>query len=146
MMDLLPTFARLAGTRPPADGIIDGRDILPLWERRGESPTPHKDFDYYFMGQLQAVGSGPWKLHLPPKAKRHGWHQPTFEEPGRLYDLDADPAGSRDILPDHPDVVACLLALAARAREDLGDGDVLGKSQRPAGWVEKDRPLRKARS
>ena len=29
-MDLLPTFANLAGARLPADRVIDGMDIMPI--------------------------------------------------------------------------------------------------------------------
>jgi len=49
------------------------------------------------------------------------------------------------MIQEHPNVVARLLALAERAREDIGDGDSSGKNQRPAGWVEKARPLLPAR-
>jgi len=145
MMDLLPTFAHLAGTAPPSDRIIDGKDIRTLLERPEVSQTPYDVFYYYYMGQLQAVRSGRWKLHLPLEEKRHGWHRPPINEPGRLYDLVSDPAESTDMIQEHPNVVARLLALAERAREDIGDGDSSGKNQRPAGWVEKARPLLPAR-
>ena len=51
-MDLLPTFARLAGGQPPQDRIIDGHDIL-----IGEpgATTPYETFYYYAQDQLQAV-------------------------------------------------------------------------------------------
>ena len=39
-----------------------------------------------------------------------------------------------------PDVVARLMILADRARHELGDGVRSGKSQRPAGFVEKPTP------
>jgi len=144
MMDLLPTFAHLAGTAAPSERVIDGRDILALMERPKVSKTPHEVFFYYYMGQLQAVRSGPWKLHLPLGEKRHGWHKPPYAEPGRLYDVDADPAESADLIQERPDVVARLLALAERMRDDIGDGDSPGKNQRPAGWVESAKPLVKA--
>jgi hypothetical protein len=38
-------------------------------------------------------------------------------------------------------VVERLLALAEKAREDLGDTDRPGKNQRPAGFVENPKPL-----
>ncbi|MBM3294031.1 MAG: sulfatase [Candidatus Aminicenantes bacterium] len=144
MMDFLPTFAHLAGAAAPSDRIIDGKDIRTLIEKPDASKTPYEVFYYFYMGQLQAVRSGSWKLHLPLREKRHGWRKPPIEEPGRLYDLDADPAESKDLIKEHPDVVARFLALAERAREDLGDGDKPGKHQRPAGWVDIARPLTKA--
>lgn len=145
MMDFLPTFARFAGTAAPSDRIIDGKDIRELLEKPEETKTSYGVFYYYYMGQLQAVRSGPWKLHLPLREKRHGWRRPPVVEPGRLYDLDADPAEARDLMKDHPDIVARLLTLAERGREDLGDGDKPGNNQRPAGWVEMARPLLSAR-
>jgi arylsulfatase A-like enzyme len=141
MMDVLPTFAALAGLEPPRDRVIDGHDITALLERPESARTPTDVFYYYFMGQLQAVRSGRWKLHLPLKAKRHGWHLAPYEEKGMLFDLEADPGESSNVLGGHPDVAARLAALADRAREDIGDGDRMGRNQRPAGWVEQARPL-----
>lgn len=64
-MDLLPTFAKLAGTEPPQDRVIDGKDIWPLLVCQEGTKSPHEAFYYYQMDQLQAVKSGKWKLHLP---------------------------------------------------------------------------------
>src|SRR4051794_8344261 len=64
-MDLLPTFARLSGGKTPADRIIDGKDIWPLLSGETEARSPHKAYYYYWAQHLQAVRSGPWKLHLP---------------------------------------------------------------------------------
>ena len=53
-----------------------------------------------------------------------------------LYDLDNDISESRNVAEQHPQVVARLMALAAKGREELGDvGLLLGKGQRPAGWL-----------
>lgn len=141
MMDILPTFAALAGIELPRDRIIDGHDITALLEHPESSRTPYDVFYYYFMGQLQAVRSGRWKLHLPLKAKRHGWHRPPYEEKGMLFDLEADVAETTNVIAENPDVVARLTALAEKAREDLGDEGRNGKNQRSAGWVEQARPL-----
>ena len=145
MMDVLPTFAALAGLEPPRDRVIDGKDISPLLEKPETARTPDDVFYYYFMGQLQAVRSGRWKLHLPLARKRHGWHLEPYEEKGMLFDLEADSAESMNVLGAHPDVVARLAALAAWAREDIGDDDRDGRHQRPAGWVETAKPLTLAR-
>ena len=52
-----------------------------------------------------------------------------------LFDLEADPGEKADVMAQHPDVVARLEAIAARFREDLGDGDRPGKGVRPAGTL-----------
>jgi len=145
MMDVLPTFAALAGLEPPRDRVIDGKNIVPLLENPESAKTPYDVFFYYFTGQLQAVRSGRWKLHLPLAQKRHGWHREPYEEKGMLFDLGADVAESVNLIDKHPDVVARLTALADAAREDIGDGDRDGRNQRPSGWVETARPLTLAR-
>ena len=40
-IDILPTFAKLAGSQPPPDRIIDGRDIWPLLSGQPGAKTPH---------------------------------------------------------------------------------------------------------
>ncbi len=66
-IDLLPTFARLAGADLPADRPIDGRDIWPLLSGRPGARSPHEALYFYWGRDLQAVRSGRWKLHLPHK-------------------------------------------------------------------------------
>jgi len=141
-MDLLPTFARLAGTRAPTDRIIDGKDIWPLMAGRDGAKSPHEAFYYYQMDQLQAVRSGRWKLHLPLKVKRRNWGKGIPNRPMELYDLKADIGEKTDVADRHPDVVKRLLALADKARLDLGDVNHRG-NQRSAGWVEVAKPLTK---
>jgi arylsulfatase A-like enzyme len=140
-MDLLPTFARLAGTDAPGDRIIDGKDIWPLMSGKSWAKSPHEAFYYYQMDQLQAVRCGKWKLHLPLEQKKKNWGEPTPDVPMQLYDLQADIGETNDVADKHPDIVKRLLALAEKARQDLGDVNREGKGQRPAGWVENPRPL-----
>lgn len=139
-MDLLPTLARLAGTEPPKDRIIDGRDIWPLMAGDAEARSPHEAFYYYYMEQLQAVRSGRWKLHLPLEAKWTSFRGDTTSSEAELYDLTADVGETRNLAAEHPDVVGRLLALAKKAREDLGDVGRPGKGQRPAGMVTNPTP------
>jgi arylsulfatase A len=60
-MDLLPTFAKLAGAEIPTDRVIDGKDIWPVLA--GDAKTPHEAFYYHRRDDLAAVRSGDWKLH-----------------------------------------------------------------------------------
>ena len=137
-MDLLPTFARLAGTNAPTDRIIDGEDIWPLLAGEPEARTPHEKFLYYRQRELHAVRSGKWKLHVPWGKKR----QPDRESPeGKvtLYNLDADISETTDIADKHPKVVKRLLSYIDEARADLGDSLAKreGKNVRPAGQISK---------
>ncbi|MHC4338208.1 MAG: sulfatase family protein [Planctomycetota bacterium] len=140
-MDLLPTFALLAGTKPPTDRIIDGRNIWPLMSAKPKAKSPHRAFYYYQIDQLQAVRSGKWKLHLPLTPKKRHWGRPIPHAPLALYDLENDIAEKNNLAQHHPNVVKHLLALAEEARRDLGDVDRKGANLRPAGWVENPKPL-----
>jgi arylsulfatase A-like enzyme len=144
-MDLLPTLAKLAGAEPPADRRIDGRDIWPLLSGAPGARTPHEAFYYYWGRELQAVRSGPWKLHFP-----HTWPKPSppgrdgrpgryaqFEIGRALFNLESDLGETRDLAAGHPDVVRRLETLAEIARADLGDSATKreGSGVRPPGRV-----------
>ena len=134
-MDLLPTFARLAGTEPPKDRVIDGHDIWPLMVGDVEAESPYEAFYYYYVGQLQAVRSGRWKLHLPLEAKWRNFRGDTTASEAELYNLKTDVGETKNLAGEYPDIVRRLLALAEKARADLGDVDQPGTHQRPAGVV-----------
>jgi arylsulfatase A len=145
-MDLLPTFAKLAGAELPRDRIIDGRDIWPLMSGQSGAKTPHEAYFYYWGKHLQAVRSGKWKLHLA-----HNYDQPNPPghdgKPGKyakrelsvaLFDLETDIGETNDLASQHPEVVTRLQAFAKRCREDLGDSATgqQGTNVRPPGSVE----------
>src|SRR4051812_4587675 len=52
-LDLLPTAAALAATRPPADRILDGFDLSA--SLRARAPSPRHTVFYYWNDQLRAV-------------------------------------------------------------------------------------------
>jgi len=139
-MDLLPTLAGLGGAAVPGARILDGRDIWPILSGQPGARTPHDRFFYYFMGDLEAVRSGKWKLHLghrPPNSTDRVVQDPE------LYDLEADLGETTTLAAKHPDVVRRLMALAEEARDELGD-DRTGKKgtrTRPAGFLERAAPL-----
>jgi arylsulfatase len=63
-IDWLPTLTELAGGKLP-ELPIDGRSAAALLLNRANAPAPH-EFLYFYSGTaLQAVRSGPWKLHFP---------------------------------------------------------------------------------
>lgn len=142
-MDLLPTFAHLAGGSPPADRIIDGHDIRPLVFGEENFKTPYKAFYYYNRDQLQAVRSGPWKLFLPLKeATRHPRYPRSYSGPTEafLFNVVEDIGSSRNVAAEFPEVVARLELLAEQARKDLGDLGKSGSGQRGRGQIENPVP------
>ncbi len=137
-MDVLPTFARLAGSEPPRDRIIDGQDISSILSGDSDAGSAYDEagFFYYALDQLQAVRSGSWKLYLPIEKRVRRRQGETVTVEAELYDLRQDIGETEEVSVQHPDVVARLMALADKAREDLGDLDREGSGQRPCGWVE----------
>lgn len=95
---------------------------------------------YYYVSQLQAVRSGPWKLYLPDEKSRAQSGGTTAKAPGRLYHLTDDPGEQNDQFARQPDIVKRLLAHAEAARADLGEGNRPGKGVRPVGKMENPTP------
>ena len=140
-MDLLPTITGLAGTKRP-DKKIDGKDIWNLM-RGKETETPHKVFYYYHTDQLQAVRYGKWKMMLPQKSKKRGWSGRIENFELKLYNLSLDRRESNDVSSDHPEVVLKMYEYAKAAEAELGNNGSKGTGQRPAGWVQSAKPLKK---
>jgi len=140
-LDILPTFAALAGAEVPDDRAIDGEDITPLFHGRFAEANPDKAFFYYLRVHLQAVRQGKWKLHLPRDKEpvgaapfsRNNHIAPAdrvgFEKPF-LVDLADDIGETTDVSAQNPEVVERLLGLAEAMRKDLGDYNRVGKNMR----------------
>ncbi len=140
-MDMLPTFARLAGTMEPRDRIIDGHDIRPLLFGEEGATTPYKAFYYYQTDQLQAVRRGPWKLFVPLKTfQRHPHFRKGQSSEPLLYNVVEDRGSTKNMAAKHPRIVKELLDLAEEARRDLGDTNRTGRNQRPPGHVTNPHP------
>ena len=90
-IDLLPTFAKLAGARVPQDRVIDGKNILPLITGEPGAKSPHEAYYYYRGNNLQAVRQGKWKLRTAGKPE--------------LYNLREDIGEQNNLASKHPDRV-----------------------------------------
>jgi len=125
MMDILPTFVKLAGGSLPSDRKLDGADIWPILAGQPGAKSPHDVFYYYRGLKLQAVRSGPWKLHLAG---------------GELYNLESDIGESTNVATAHPQEVQRLGGLADQMKGDLGL-DCIGPGCRPLGKVRHAQPI-----
>lgn len=122
-MDLLPTFARLAGAEIPTDRVIDGKDIWPTLT--GTAGTPHEAYFYHRGNSLNAVRSGQWKLHA------------NNGKPTQLYDLESDIGEKTNVIKSHPEVVKRLNGHLKEFAKDIAG------NSRPAAFVENPKPLSK---
>ncbi|XP_070578444.1 arylsulfatase H-like [Ptychodera flava] len=112
LMDILPTITSLAGSRPPNNCVIDGKDILQLLTGR-EKVSPHKFMFHYCGKDIHAVryrprfGNTTYKAYYATPRWTPGTHgcSETFtclcskarrHDPPLLYNLSLDPS------EDHP--------------------------------------------
>jgi len=128
-MDLLPTFASLAGAALPEDRELDGHDISAILAGDVDLPSPYEYLFYYRGYELRAVRGGEWKLHTN----------------GELYNLLADIGETNDVAADNPAIVSRLEQALESARTELGDGPQwpidpgirLGVNARPVGKIDR---------
>ena len=139
MMDLLPTFAKLAGGESDVPAV-DGHDIWPLLANREGAKSPYSAFYYYHRDQLHAVRSGRWKLHLASSVAQNRLVEKPNDKSLFLVDLDADIGESTNVAAENPAVVTELQEIADQARTDLGDGAKAGKNERTVGRVSDPKP------
>jgi arylsulfatase A-like enzyme len=147
-IDVLPTIAKLINASLPKHPI-DGRDIWPLIANETNAGSPHEAYYLYWGNELQAVRSGPWKLHFAHayrslNGKPGGkagvpakYESLTIEQ--SLFNLDDDPGETQNVADHHPEVVKQLMTLADQARSELGDGKQRGSGVRNAGAVDKEK-------
>jgi arylsulfatase len=144
-LDLLPTIASICKA-PLPEKKIDGVDLSILLSN-SKVESPRKEFVYYYdRNNLKAIRMGQWKLVFPHTSQTYlnagaignnGFPGMTANVPvpQALYDLEKDPAETKDLQAAHPDIVAKLTAVANQYRQMLGD-DILGvkgNENRPSG-------------
>lgn len=137
-IDLLPTLAKLGGAAVPADRVIDGRDIWPLWTERA-ARSPHERLLFFSNANIAAVRTQDWRLVV------RAFYQ-TFDAPldrfgyRLLFDLKRDPAESFSVLDRFPAMTARLQAMLEAARDEFAaitqhrtDPFAQGPAQLPGG-------------
>ena len=122
--DLMPTAADIAGVKLSAQ--TDGISFLPtlLGQDKEQKQHPYLFWNFNEQGGKRSVLKWPWKLihlntgstDLPAKpAAKKAAAKPLIVE---LYNMDSDPAESRNIAKDNPKIVEELEALMKQAWRD----------------------------
>ncbi|MDB5305113.1 MAG: arylsulfatase [Phycisphaerales bacterium] len=124
-IDLLPTFAALAGAALPRHREIDGKNLFPLLTGH-VAQSPHDLFCYFNGKRLGAVRRGRWKLFL---GRGTGETHDGKKDDTALYDLQADIGETRNVAGDHPDIVSELKSAAEKFDAEFS------RSRRPVGHV-----------
>lgn len=136
MFDILPTFAVLSGGKIPADRKLDGANIWPHLTGGPVAKPVHETFFFYAGLALHAVRHGDWKLHIVASGQGNKKKEETLQ----LYNLKTDIGESKNVIAEHPEIVAQLQSLIANMKDDLGvDGPASGS--RELGTVEQPKFL-----
>jgi arylsulfatase A len=126
-MDLYATILEAAGATVPPNHVVDGRS---LWlYLAGESGSPRPSFYYYHGRRLMAVRAKEWKLHFfkTKRSRRLGFSDPVACHPPELYNLETDPAESKIVTAQYPEIAARLSGLA----EDFRNSFIAGRTPPP---------------
>lgn len=122
LADILATAAAIVGERlPPADEAAeDSHSFLPaLLGRPGAEPA-RRDMIVHSSDGVFALRKGPWKWveGVPVENIKSGVRKARADEfRPQLYNLREDPAETRDVSAEHPDVVKDLSAYLDRYRD-----------------------------
>ncbi len=128
-IDILPTIAEIIGAKPSGEKL-DGQSLVSLIEGEQPPKAEPRALYNYFLGELESMRYGKWKLHLPHKVRTvtrvgsagfrgdYGEGQIDWS----LYDLDADPGERVNLIDRHPDIVEKLKIMAAAFSSDLEAG------------------------
>lgn len=129
-LDLLATSAALAGTRLPADRLLDSVDLSRTL--RSNVASPRTELLYYWDSELRAVRKNAYKAHFITSGAYDDPEPRVVHERPLLFDLNADPGERHDIAAAHPDVVADLLRVVTEHRRTLVPGQPLFDQLLPA--------------
>ena len=118
-LDLLPTFANLAGAEVPSDRKMDGYDLSPVLTKK--TASPRKDFYYWAFAELHAYRNQKYKIHIKQREPiNYGGSTIVLERP-QLYDLNADISEKYNIAETFPDVVSDLMGNLELHLKDVQD-------------------------
>lgn len=105
-LDLLPSFAALAGSEIPAGHRMDGLDLSATLT--GDSPSGRDEFLYYTTGgAIDGIRQGDWKLLLKGNSV---WGEKRNQPGPMLFQITKDISESENLAEKHPEKVAELTA------------------------------------
>ena len=127
-IDILPTIAEIVGATPSGQRL-DGLSLVSLIE--GEQRAEPRALYNYFLGELQSMRFGKWKVHFPHDVKtvtrvggagfRGDYGQESID--WSLYDLHADPGERVNVIDRYPEIVQEMKGLATTFSSDLEAGN-----------------------
>ncbi|WP_062526644.1 sulfatase family protein [Demequina rhizosphaerae] len=125
--DILPTLMDWLDIAAPVDRALDGVSMAPLLA--GDSERVGEHYYFYASERLLAVSDGRYKYYAqqPYVDVASGSSDVSVTQQGPwLFDLEADPSESYDVIDRHPEVAAALAAELERRDAEM--------EMNPRGW------------
>ncbi len=120
-VDLLPSLCHLAGISLPGNEI-DGENVWDLITGEEGAENPHVYYAFSNGRNFEGImsGDGKWKLHLPHAYRTldsaaNGGQAGKYRQARidtALFNMEADPYESTNVLKEHPEVAQKLIQLA----------------------------------
>ncbi len=118
-LDVIKTFASIAGAQAPTDRKMDGFDLSPVL-KNPSATSPRSEFFYWAFGELHAARSGSWKLHIKQQQPVHYGTEVEMERP-ELYNVEEDISELHDRFEERPDIVNALQQRIETHKNDMQD-------------------------
>ena len=120
LTDLFATFAQIAEVTPKPGAGEDSVNALPVWLNQQIETPPRDSAIHHALSGLFAIRMGNWKyIEGPGSGGFASIHGEKDESGGQLYDLARDPAESKNLWMQHPEIVEQLQAQLNKVREGL---------------------------
>jgi arylsulfatase A len=111
LLDILPTFAALAGIVPKPPQKIDGKNVFPIMQCLPGVKSPNKYL--YYAGNTATI-----------KGVRNHRYKLLSDKPPQLYDLRADVGETTNLADKHPEVVQELSRAIEAFQKDLDENSL----------------------
>ena len=115
-LDLMATFASIAGGELPKDRKLDSYDLSGAL-LKGQS-SPRQEMFFWTEASLHAVRQGPWKLHVKAREPVNYGKQAVLAKP-ELYHLERDLSEKFDVADKYPEVVERLMLQMREHQADI---------------------------
>lgn len=116
-LDLLPTFAKMAGVPVPDDRTYDGYDLSGVLSARSQSPR--EEMFYYHGTRIFAARKGDFKLYFFENNPAGYPERMRQLDTLQLYNVQHDPSEKYNLADEHPEIISDIKALVEKHRETV---------------------------
>ena len=106
-LDIINTFAEMAGAELPKDRKMDGYDLSKVLTQKEVSPR--NEFYYWAFAELHAIRTNKWKLHIKQREPVNYWNKTIVLDKPELYNINSDVSEKYDVSDKNLKIVSKML-------------------------------------